>query len=94
MTSLLIVLACLAGLSAFGFGLAGVLGLLNLEPPEEKQRRFPFVVDQLVTGGIVSMMEDVVNNWPERVTERRLVYAGVANGVACLAFLWLVRAVS
>lgn len=94
MTTLLIVLASFTGLFAFGFGLAGVIGLQSYELPEGNQRRLFLVADYFVTGGVLSMMQNIAENWSKRVAERRLVYAGLANGVACVVILWLLHKVS
>jgi hypothetical protein len=91
MTELLTVIAILAGLFAFGFGLAGILGLVDFEPTEERRPRLAFVLDQFVAGGIGTMLHDVGRNWARRSTERRLVYVGTASGVVCILML-LIRA--
>jgi hypothetical protein len=42
MTELLTVVAILSGLIAFGFGLAGILGLVDLELTEERRHAICF----------------------------------------------------
>jgi MFS family permease len=91
MTELLTVVAILAGLFAFGFGLAGILGLVDFEPTEERRPRLVFVLDQLVAGGIGTMLHDVGRNWAWRSTERRFVYVAIASGIVCVLMLTIRR---
>jgi hypothetical protein len=91
MTELLTVVAIMAGLFAFGFGLAGVLGLVDFEPTEERRPRLAFLLDQLVAGGIATLLHDVGRNWSLRNTERRLVYVGIASGILCVLLLIILR---
>ena len=91
--TLLTILACFAGVFAFAFGMAGFLGLVNWEPSKEKRSLF-FFFDQLVAGGVISMLRDIAQNWRSRTTERRMLCLGVACGLLCIILVTLVRRMS
>lgn len=89
MTTLFVILACFAGVFALPFGIAGITGLTNCDPPKDRRGAFLMFVDHLVAGGLVTMCRDIGRNWTSRVEERRLLLLGLTCGVGCLIFVAL-----
>jgi hypothetical protein len=92
MTTFLTILAIHTGLFAFAFGLAGWVGLLDLdlEPPRRNRTILLRLLDHLLTGGLVWVTRDIARNWPRRRTERRFIYVALANAVACFTLILLI----
>lgn len=89
MATLFTVLACFAGVFAFAFGLAGLLGLLDHQPPKDKRHLSLFLIDHLIAAGVVSTVREAGNSWEKRPKERNLLCTGFVCGVLCLLLLGL-----
>jgi hypothetical protein len=89
MHSLWIVLTCFAGLLAFGFLLAGLLGFLDFERLNSPGNRIPGLVDALLLGGAGFMVSSVAKNWSHGKEARRMIYTGLVALVILLVFGYL-----
>lgn len=85
MHTLWIILACFAGVFAFAFLLAGMLGLQDTTPPKDRGDAAFRFVDATLFGGIGSIIRGFDKNWATSKEERRLFCAGVG----CLGFFIL-----
>jgi hypothetical protein len=87
MTALLIILACFAGIFAFAYGTAGLVGLLDLDRPPGKNSVVLLLLDQLLTLGLGTFVSTIARNWSRRPEERRLLGIAAVCGALCLLFL-------
>jgi hypothetical protein len=81
MHALFIILACFAGVFAFAFLLAGILGLQDTTPPKDRTDATFQFADAVVFSGIASVLRGFEKNWSTRREERRLF----CGGLVCLA---------
>jgi len=93
MHTLLIILACFTGTFGFAFSTAGFLGMMDFKPRAGKSVVL-FLLDNIVTGGIGSMLRDIAANWRDRAPERHLFYIGLLSSITCLALIFWASKVS
>jgi len=91
MTTLLTILACFAGVFALALGAAGILGLMSFEPPSDKGGLLLGLLDHLFTFGAFTALSEISQNWQSRPGERKLLYIGLACGVACITLIITIR---
>jgi uncharacterized membrane protein len=94
MLTFLTILACFAGVFAFAFGTAGFLGLMSFEPPSKKGGLLLGLLDHTFTFGAFTALSEISRNWDSRTAERRLLYVGLACGVACIILVVVIRWIS
>jgi hypothetical protein len=93
MHTLLVVLAAATGTFGFAFSTAGFLGMLDFKPHPGKSLVLD-LLDEIITGGLGSILRSVAANWQDRRDERRLFYIGLANTGACLVLIFLANRIS
>jgi len=94
MTTLLTILACFSGVFAFAFGAAGFIGLMSFEPPSKKGGLLVCLLDHTFTGGAFTALSDIARNWQSRPAQRRMLYVGLACGVASITLVIIIRLMS
>jgi uncharacterized membrane protein len=90
MVATLTTVACFAGVFAIAFGVAGVIGLMDLDPPKTRPGTLLAFIDLVFTGGVLAICQDMLRNWSSRPSERRLLLAGIGCGCLCVAIVVLI----
>ena len=94
MHSLWIILACFAGMFAFGFLLAGVLGCQNFgkgDSGTNLKQNLRRCVDVTLFFGLGTVTSGLVENWSKERDARRMVYVGLLSLAALAVFGYLVN---
>lgn len=73
----MLIIGLLAFTSGFSLLAAGLVGMVDWEPPQSRGERFLRVVDSVFAGGLVSMTLDTQKNWKDRSYERNVLITGV-----------------
>jgi membrane protease YdiL (CAAX protease family) len=89
MHTLWFILACFSGAFAFAFLLAGILGLQDITPPNDRAETVFQFIDVTVFGGIASVARGFDKNWSTRTKERRLFCTGLGWLGAFILFQYL-----
>lgn len=91
MHTLWIILACFSGVFAFAYLLAGIMGMQDDEPPNNRSKLILLSCDITGVSALGEALRGAAKNWSTRPDEHRLVYAGLLCLAASMVFVCLAK---
>ena len=80
MSSTLVIIAFVALSLSMIFCFAGVMAMMDFEPPASNRGRLLLLLDIFVTDGFFHIVRNLRRNWGVRTYERGILLTGIAFG--------------